>query len=230
MYALILFILFASLSACAGRNGETEPTVTPITMPTAAPTPTPTPTPPAQTDEHTDITTASGEVVISFDFVHQSGWASNQFAVWIEDMDGNYVCTLYATRWTAAGGYRTRPDSIFVWVEASDLASKPRADVDAISGATPRTGNQSFTWDLTDADGNTVSAGDYMFFVEGTLRWRNYVLYSGVITLGDEPATVIADAEFVYAASDGQAALTSASTENAMIGAVTAKFTPVAVN
>jgi hypothetical protein len=69
-----------------------------------------------------------------------------------------------------------------------------------------------------------------MFYVEGTLRWRNYVIYSGIISLGDEPETVIADVEFVYEASDGQAALTSSSTENAMIGAVTARFTPVAGN
>jgi hypothetical protein len=48
----------------------------------------------------------SGELVISFDFVRQSGPASNQHAVWIEDMDGNVVRTLFASRWTADGWFR----------------------------------------------------------------------------------------------------------------------------
>jgi hypothetical protein len=142
-------------------------------------------------------------------------------------MDGNYIQTLYATRWTANGGYRNRPDSIAIWVEKSDLASMPRSEVDAVSGATPRAGSLSYSWDLTDKNGNAVAPGEYRFFVEGTLRWRNYVLYSGVIKIGENPSTVVADAEFVYASSDRQAALTSESTENNMISGVTAVFIPV---
>jgi len=47
----------------------------------------------------------SGHVAISFGYVKQSGSASNQFAVWIEDMSGNYLQTVFATRWTANGGF-----------------------------------------------------------------------------------------------------------------------------
>jgi hypothetical protein len=83
---------------------------------------------------------------------------------------------------------------------------------------------------LTDKNGDAVVPGEYMFFVEGTLRWRNYVIYSGIITIGDEPATVVADVEFVYTASDGQAALTDKSPENVMIGAVSASFIPAVNN
>jgi len=172
----------------------------------------------------------SGMLTVTFDYESISGRASNQFAVWIEDMDGNYINTLYATRWTANGGYKTRPDSIALWVEKSGLASKSKAQVDTIAGATPKTGSLSYSWDLTGADGSTVQPGDYKFFVEGTLRWKNYVLYSGVITISDAPVTVQADAEFIYEASDGQDALTSESPENAMIGAVSASFVPAAGN
>ena len=99
--------------------------------------------------------------------------------------------------------------------------------VDAIAGATPKvSGSQSYAWNLKDINGNTVSPGEYKFFVEGSLRWKNYVLYSGVITISDEPVTVQADVEFVYEKSNNQAALTEDSPENAMIGAVTASFTP----
>jgi hypothetical protein len=101
-----------------------------------------------------------------------------------------------------------------------------KAQVDAISGATPKTGAQTHTWGLTDANGDTVPPGEYKFIVEGTLRWKNYVLYTAVLTLGDTPVTAYADAEYTYEASDRQAALTAASPENAMLGSVTVSFIP----
>jgi hypothetical protein len=168
----------------------------------------------------------SGVLEITFDFEKQSGYASNQFAVWIEDIGGNYINTLYVTKFTAGGGYKNRPDSISAWVKKSELAKMQKSEVDAIAGATPKPGKLSYSWDMTDSGGNTVEPGEYRFFVEGSLRWKNYVLYSGVITIGGEAVTVIADAKFVYEASDGQAALTDDSPENAMIGTVTAVFTP----
>jgi hypothetical protein len=99
-------------------------------------------------------------------------------------------------------------------------------EVDAIAGATPTGGNQVYLWDLTDSGGNMVPQGEYRFFVEGTLRWKNYVLYSGTINIGDAPQMVTADTEFIYEASDRYAALTESSPENKMIGEVTASFVP----
>lgn len=194
--AAVFLILFSVLCSCASDNQDEPPSF------------------------------ESGMLTITFDYEKQSGSASNQFAVWIEDMNGNYINTLYATRWTANGGYKTRPDSIALWVEKSGLDSMQKSEVDAIAGATPKAGNLSYSWDLTDTSGNTVSPGEYKFFVEGTLRWKNYVLYSGVITIGDTPVTVKADVEFVYEKSNNQAALTSESPENKMIGAVTVNFIP----
>jgi len=48
--------------------------------------------------------------------------------------------------------------------------------------------------------------------------------------VGDAPATVAANAEYVYEASDRQAALTGDSPENTMIGTVTVSFAPAAKN
>jgi len=168
----------------------------------------------------------SGELVITFEYVKQSGSASNQHAVWIEDMSGNVVRSLFASRWTAEGGYKARPDSIALWVERAGLADMTKEEVDAVSGASPGSGLQSYTWDLTDDSGDIVPPGDYRFFVEGTLRWKNFVLYSGVITLGAEPVTVQATAEFTYEGDGRYNALTEESEENNMIGPVTAIFTP----
>lgn len=163
-------------------------------------------------------------VKISFDFEKQQGYASNQFAVWVEDMDGNLVKTLFATKFTANGGYEKRADAIPVWVERSGLAKG--ADADAVSGATPKSGPVSFVWDLTDESGARVADGTYKFFVEGTLRWKNQALYTGEITLNGGAATASATAEYTYAASDDAAALTADSPENAMIANVTAEYIP----
>ena len=166
----------------------------------------------------------SGKVVIEFDFKNQSGRASNQFAVWIEDAGGNLIKTLYATRFTANGGYKNRPDSIPAWVKKSNLASMKKSEIDAITGATPKAGALSYTWDLTDKNGTRVSPGEYSFFVEGSLRWKNRILYSGKIAVSDVPDTVQAEAEFFYEGSGDQPALAHDSPENSMIGTVSVSF------
>jgi hypothetical protein len=170
-----------------------------------------------------DAPRVRGEVVVSFDYARQSGHASNQFAVWIEDENGKFIKTLYATRFTAAGGYEIRPDSIPVWVERSGLASLSDARADAVSGATPQSGRLEYVWDLTDENGAAPDVAHYLFFVEGSLRWKNRVLYSGEIDLDSGDSVVEPQAEFYYAASDGQPALTDASPEHNMISAVKAE-------
>ena len=173
--------------------------------------------PAAQQQRQDDI------VAVSFDFAKQGGYASNQFAVWIEDANGALVKTLFVTNFTAKGGYEKRPDAIPVWVErAAVSAGVP----DGISGATPKTGSLRYIWDLTDQSGVRVADGTYSFFVEGTLRWANNVLYSGEIVLDGNATTADATAAYTYAASDDQAALNAESPENTMISGVTAEYIP----
>ena len=161
-----------------------------------------------------------GELTINIDFQRQPGWASNQFAVWIEDMYGNHLRTIYTTRWTAAGGFRTRPMSIPLWVERFGLAEREQAEVDAIASPTPQSGTLSYLWDLTDDDGNIIGPGEIRFIVEGSLRWGNRVIYTGVIDVGGDAAMVIADAEFIFEESNGQPALDAGAPEVEMITAV----------
>jgi len=122
---------------------------------------------------------------ISFTFNRQSGSSSNQYAVWVEDSSGNFVKTLYATKYTANGGWERRPQSIPLWVSRSGLSTMAKKDIDAFSGATPRTGAQSYRWDGTDKNGNPLPSGEYRIFLEATLRGDNRVLYSASITLGN---------------------------------------------
>ena len=64
-----------------------------------------------------DQSAQNGLMTISFDYMAQDGYASNQFAVWVENTDGAVVKTLYATRFAAKGGFEKRPDAIPLWVE-----------------------------------------------------------------------------------------------------------------
>ena len=167
-----------------------------------------------------------GRVEISFNYEKISGSASNQYAIWIEDMSGNLVRTLYATQWTVKGGYKSRPDSIPIWVGKTELSSMDKVAVDAVSGATPKTGPLTYTWDLADSSGNSVVPGEYRVLVEGTLRWKNQVLYSGIIDVSGDLSAIEADADYIYEASERYAALTGDSPENLMIGPVTVTFIP----
>ncbi|MCL2047027.1 MAG: DUF2271 domain-containing protein [Oscillospiraceae bacterium] len=170
------------------------------------------------------LLTVTGFVTVAFEYKKQTGSASNQFAVWIVDSDGHMVKTLYATRYTANGGYLVRPDSIALWVEMSELESMPKFDVDAITGATPLGGKLSYVWDLTDTNGETVSPGIYTVYVEGTLRWKNYVIYTASIDINGVSSITIADAEFHYEASGIYSSLNNESIENEMIGSVIVNY------
>jgi len=132
----------------------------------------------------TQNATNPASVEVSFVFNRQSGSSSNQYAVWVEDSRGNLVKTLYATRYTANGGWERRPQSIPLWVSKSGLSALPKRDIDAITSATPRTGTQNYRWDGTDKNGNRLAAGEYQVFLEATLRGENRVLYSAAVTLG----------------------------------------------
>lgn len=225
-----LLLLFACSS---GTNNDT-PEAPPVSQEKQEAPKAPVAEPPdvaaeEQIDDEPEVSDfVSGEVVISFEYTKQSGSASNQYAVWIEDKSGRLIKTLYASRWTANGGYKTRPDSIALWAEKSDLAGMSKSEVDAVAGATPKSGPQSYTWDLTGPDGELVPKGDYVFFVEGTLRWKNYVLFSEIIMVGDGPVTTLGDSFYHYEGGGRYDELTPESTENNMIAAVTASFIPSA--
>lgn len=127
---------------------------------------------------------AAGErLEISFRF--QRGCiASSQYAIWIEDGTGRLVRTLYATSFTAEGGYEYREDALPVWVSKAKPQTLSSTQIDAITGATPRNGMVTYQWDGTDDKGNRVPQGTYTFFIEGTLYWKSRVIYTGKLDWG----------------------------------------------
>lgn len=137
----------------------------------------------------------SDGIEISFTFNRQGGFASNQFAVWVEDSGGRLVKTLYATKFTADGGWERREESIPLWVRKSGLANLKKPEIDAFTGATPRTGAQTYRWDGRDKNGLPVSPGEYRVCLEGSLRSENRVLYSAAVTVGSGTSGTPAEAE-----------------------------------
>ena len=222
---VVAILMIISLSACSSSN-NTDNNLTPKES-AAVSMIKPSSGFESDTDESEKSTwESSGEVIVELNYEKQSGHASNQFAVWVEDAEGNYINTLYATKYTANGGFKNRPDSIFRWVAKSELALMDKDQVDAITSATPQQGAQCYTWDLTDTNGDPVQYGEYTVFVEGSLRWKNSVLFSGIIDVGDSPNTVKPNAEYTYEAADSQDALTNDSPENSMITDVTVRYIP----
>ena len=71
-----------------------------------------------------------------------------------------------------------------------------RAQVDALTGATPGTGALIYYWDGTDSRNAALPPGDYVICLEGTLRWENQVLYRAAIRLGQGPASPEVTAEY----------------------------------
>jgi len=140
-------------------------------------------TPGGQVEEEAD---AGRRLEITFNYNKQRMIASSQFAFWIEDMDGKYIETIYVTQWTAKGGFSYRPHSIPHWVSVAKPGEMSPEEVDAISGATPRSGDYMLIWDFTDRNGNMVTGTQYRFFIEGTMNNDDTVLYSGIINIGGE--------------------------------------------
>lgn len=136
-------------------------------------------------------------VEISF-FVHvQPRMASNQFAIWIEDLDGNYVASVFATRYTAMGGYKQRALSLPEWRKVSGWDSKQTEYVDAVSGATPASGNHQAVWDCRDAKGNLVDPGRYIYKMEGNIFWENRVVWTGEVEIGHHAHRSEATPEYI---------------------------------
>ena len=134
---------------------------------------------------------------LSFSFTRQKGMSSNQFAVWVENSQGNLVKTLYATRYTANGGWKKRENSIPLWVKQSGLAGMTKTQIDSITGATPKTGTLVYRWDGTDSKNAALPSGDYVICLEATLRGDNQVRYRAPIRLGQGQASPAVNVEYI---------------------------------
>jgi hypothetical protein len=157
-----------------------------------------------------------GAVEIRFSYLRQPGSGSNQFAVWVEDTRNRVIKTIYATRFTAQGGWERRPQSIPQWVKQSGLAQMNQAEIDAFTTATPPSGFLRYQWDGTDQKGAPVPQGTYQVYVEASLRGENRVVYQAPVEIGGGMREIQATTR--YFGSSGA--------ERNMIGPVTVQYKP----
>jgi hypothetical protein len=136
------------------------------------------------------------KLYISFDYTNQSTHGSNQFAIWIEDINGKYIKTLFVTDFTGKGGFIKRETSLPKWVAASKIAKKDLKSLDGSVGATPKTPNLIYTWDCTDENKNKVPSGKYKVFVEGTTKDDNEIIFSGEFEISDNNTNNTTDINF----------------------------------
>lgn len=143
--------------------------------------------------------------------------ASNQLAIWVEDAAGRYVRTLFATSFTANGGFERRPMSLPLWRESSGWDAAADSEVKAVSRPAQDSGKQSVYWDTTDRSGRPVPAGSYTYRVEGNVLWEKRVLFTGAIEVGEAPHVSRPRVEFLPAET-GQ--------EPALVADINASFVP----
>ena len=142
---------------------------------------------------------------VSFNYQRQAGPGSNQYAVWIENEKGEFVKTLFVTSYTAKGrarggeqpkrGYIVRPACVPTWVKTSKAEEKTDVQLDAVTGATPQSGVQTFTWDFTDEQGKVVPQGTYKVKVEATLIFDSDIVYTGIFSTKDKPGNITLTSE-----------------------------------
>lgn len=134
---------------------------------------------------------------ITVDYQQKVKWASDQYAVWIEDTEGHYINTVFVTKYaTTEQAYTERPDCVPTWVRKAHPAAMAPEQLDAVSGATPASGVHTYRWNLTDRDGKKVPRGVYVFRLEATLDGSSRVIFKNEINLGKRPMTIEAIPEY----------------------------------
>jgi hypothetical protein len=158
-----------------------------------------------------------GLVRVSYQLERLSRHASNQIAVWIEDEAGAYVRTLFATSFTANGGWHRRPESLPLWRETAGWEDAPEEEVRAVARPAQDSGRHTLYWDGTDRNGVPVRPGRYVYRIEGNVLWEKRFLFTGTIRLGEQPHT--SRPEVAYLPEDARE-------EPVMVSDVEAAFTP----
>lgn len=127
---------------------------------------------------------SGSHVTISLIYNKQTGMASNQYAIWVEDQEGNYIKTIYATNFTTKN-FAKRPDSLSTWTAKAKITDMDAKQIDAFTAPTPASGVQTYTWDLTDQKGQKVPDGNYSILIEVALFWKNKIIYQAEISTKD---------------------------------------------
>ena len=126
----------------------------------------------------------NGYIKIKYKLQNYSIIASNQIAIWIKDLKGNYITTIYATKFMANGGYKKREDCCPVWRSEANWEKATKNEIDSVSAATQKSGIQEVLWNCRDKNGKLVNAGTYIYQIEANIYYDERILFIGKIEIG----------------------------------------------
>jgi hypothetical protein len=108
-----------------------------------------------------------------------------QSAVWIEDVNGKYIKTLYVSGFS--GFVKDRQAHLSEWAESSQFKN-----VDAVTAASINVGEHNYVWDLKDSEGKKIMGGEYVIKIEAAY-WPSmeYQFSSAKIKIGKEDSQII---------------------------------------
>jgi len=121
-------------------------------------------------------------------------------AMWLEDLQGHLVKTLFVSQDLSAGEYKTGdicPD----WVKQAHWEKAPKSDVDAVTAPTPNVGSADKVFNLAEFG---VKPGTYLFKFQVHITDQYNVLHYGKVTVGP----VGADVKLDVAVGPGKLAVT----------------------
>jgi hypothetical protein len=171
----------AAVFAEGGGSGGGPTSTAESTVPAAAE--------PTTTDEPTTTEAPAGvqgEMVVRFTYAAAASQRVRNpyIAVWIEDADGELVDTVALWFLQSQKGMRYL-NELQRWSSVDGSSTT----IDTVSSATRTPGDYALTWDLTDAAGRPVAAGDYHVCIEAAREHGPYSLVRGQVTLGDGDVT-----------------------------------------
>ncbi len=125
---------------------------------------------------------SGGEMIVDFTFApSEGGSVKNPYiAVWIETPQGELVKTVSLWYEQTSSGKKYLPD-MRKWYAASSGATP------STSGATRVPGIYSVVWNGTNDNGQPVSQGDYVVYIEAAREKGPYELISQPIAIGTTP-------------------------------------------
>ncbi|MCH5150237.1 MAG: DUF2271 domain-containing protein [Spirochaetales bacterium] len=136
------------------------------------------------------------QVEISIQWKQAAGFGSNQCAVWVEDENGNYVKTIYVSKFTGDGGFKKRPACLTLWRSKAEISDFVPIEIDAVTLPTPKNGANLYCWNLTDANNSPVPKGIYYLKVESNLRNEKRAVWTGKIDISKDQDSCDATVEY----------------------------------
>ncbi len=172
----------AGLSACADDSALTSESPATDTATTGGSSDTSAASSPAasasENSSSAPAESATGRLGVTFTVA--SGNRNPYVAVWVETTSGEFVQTV--SLWHLTREEDRWLSDLKAWYQASGGA-------ETNTGATRAGGTYTVEWDLTNASGTAVPAGDYVVYIEGVREHGEYELLESKITLGGNAAS-----------------------------------------